>query len=208
LIKELFHLQTKKVASLDKLKEKLGWSLDKIQHYGRMISKRGLAKMSDGLPILTEIGVVQANKLIRAHRLWESYLVSDLGLTEEQIHDDAERYEHLLTEDIINEVDAHLGFPARDPHGAPIPESEQRSVEILSSQQEDSETYISPRQLNTEVINQLWQLGLTPGEKIRILKKTEDALSLFSSEHQNITISLDLARQIYTQDHLDKSGVI
>lgn len=209
LIKEVFHLQNRSKVTLESLNKKLGWSTEKIQRFGRTISKMGLAHMQHGLPVLTKDGIAQANKLIRAHRLWESYLVSDLGLTEEQIHDDAERYEHLLTEDIINEVDAHLGYPAKDPHGAPIPESEQRLVELLSAQKEDEQTFISPRQLNTEVTNQLWTLGLTPGEKIKIIEKTPTSVSLLSSESHEITISLSLATQIYVQDHLnDKETLI
>ena len=205
LIKELFHLESRKAATAENLVRKLGWSLQKVQQYGRLISKHGLARMSNGLPVLTEAGVAQANKLIRAHRLWESYLVSDLGLTEEQIHDDAERYEHLLTEDIINEVDAHLGYPVTDPHGAPIPESEQRIAERLSSLPEDSSTCISPRQLNTDVINQLWQLGLTPGEKIRVVRKSKDELALLSEEGQHFSLTMDLANQIYIHNELEET---
>ena len=44
-----------------------------------------------------------------------------MGLSAEQIHEDAEKYEHLLTDDMLDEVDAKLGFPKEDPHGSPIP---------------------------------------------------------------------------------------
>ena len=70
---------------------------------------------------LTPSGQNQANKLVRAHRLWETYLVNEMGLSAEQIHEDAEKYEHLLTDDLLDEVDAKLGFPKEDPHGSPIP---------------------------------------------------------------------------------------
>jgi Mn-dependent DtxR family transcriptional regulator len=71
--------------------------------------------------LLTSEGEHMANKLIRAHRLWETYLVTEMGLSAEQIHEDAEKYEHLLTDDMLDEVDAKLGFPKEDPHGSPIP---------------------------------------------------------------------------------------
>ena len=69
----------------------------------------------------TESGRAEARRLVRAHRLYETYLVDRLGLTEEQIHDEAERYEHLLTPELLDEMDAELGYPEVDPHGSEIP---------------------------------------------------------------------------------------
>ena len=70
---------------------------------------------------LTEIGKQKANQLVRAHRLWETFLVEELGLKPDQIHEEAERFEHHLSEEEINEVDRTLGYPETDPHGSPIP---------------------------------------------------------------------------------------
>ena len=69
----------------------------------------------------TPAGLTAANKLVRAHRLYETYLVDRYGMTEDQIHDEAERYEHLLTDDLLEEMDKELGYPETDPHGSPIP---------------------------------------------------------------------------------------
>ncbi len=70
---------------------------------------------------LTPTGAEQARRLVRAHRLWETYLAHKTGLDAEQVHDEAERYEHLLPEYLLDEVDASLGYPTLDPHGEPIP---------------------------------------------------------------------------------------
>ena len=69
----------------------------------------------------TEAGRQEADRLVRAHRLYETFLVDRLGLTEDQIHAEAERYEHLLDDELLNEIDAELGYPETDPHGSPIP---------------------------------------------------------------------------------------
>ncbi|MFM2269456.1 MAG: hypothetical protein RL757_2897 [Bacteroidota bacterium] len=66
-------------------------------------------------------GVEIASKLVRAHRLWETFLATEMGLSEEQVHEDADLLEHFLSEELLNEVDEHLGFPETDPHGSPIP---------------------------------------------------------------------------------------
>jgi len=62
-----------------------------------------------------------ALKLIRAHRLWETYLVNRLGLSPDQIHEEAENYEHFLSDELLDEVEELLGSPESDPHGSPIP---------------------------------------------------------------------------------------
>ena len=62
-----------------------------------------------------------ALKLIRHHRLIELYLSKILGLSWDKVHEEAERWEHILSEDVEARMDAVLGYPNRDPHGAPIP---------------------------------------------------------------------------------------
>ncbi len=80
---------------------------------------KGLLEKSD--LSLTDGGKLLALRLIRAHRLWETYLNQEVGLTPDQIHEEAERLEHLLTEEMLDRVDAELGYPETDPHGSAIP---------------------------------------------------------------------------------------
>jgi ABC-type Mn2+/Zn2+ transport system permease subunit/Mn-dependent DtxR family transcriptional regulator len=70
---------------------------------------------------LTDAGKLLALRMVRAHRLWETYLNQEVGLTPEQIHNEAERLEHLLTDEMLDRVDAELGYPEKDPHGSVIP---------------------------------------------------------------------------------------
>ncbi|TXF90395.1 iron chelate uptake ABC transporter family permease subunit [Neolewinella aurantiaca] len=70
---------------------------------------------------LTDGGKLLAIKMVRAHRLWETYLYQEVGLTPDQIHAEAERLEHLLTDDMLDRVDEELGYPEMDPHGSVIP---------------------------------------------------------------------------------------
>ena len=73
--------------------------------------------------LLTARGVRQAERLDRAHRLWETFLVEQVGLKTDHVHPTAEEVEHLLSEQLVEKVDDALGHPAIDPHGAPIPRS-------------------------------------------------------------------------------------
>ena len=73
---------------------------------------------------LSESGRVQATLLIRKHRLWETFLVSELGFQWHEVHDIAEELEHINSTDLINRLDTYLGHPKFDPHGDPIPNAD------------------------------------------------------------------------------------
>ncbi len=70
---------------------------------------------------LTELGEKIALEVIRHHRLLELYLMENLGYGWEQVHAEAERLEHHISEDFENSIERLLGFPQFDPHGDPIP---------------------------------------------------------------------------------------
>ena len=72
---------------------------------------------------LTPAGERIALEVVRHHRLLELYLAQALGLTSDVVHDEAERLEHHLSEEVEAKIDEALGFPTLDPHGAPIPAS-------------------------------------------------------------------------------------
>jgi Mn-dependent DtxR family transcriptional regulator len=73
---------------------------------------------------LTTRGERWALHVVRAHRLWERYLTDEARMPLEKVHGEAQRREHSLTEAQLNELDAALGHPTRDPHGDPIPTRE------------------------------------------------------------------------------------
>jgi len=70
---------------------------------------------------LTPMGKRMALRIVRRHRLWEMYLVKFLGFSWDQVHDEAERLEHMTSEELEGRLDRALGFPRSDPHGDPIP---------------------------------------------------------------------------------------
>jgi manganese/zinc/iron transport system permease protein len=72
--------------------------------------------------ILTPDGRRKAASIVRLHRLWELYLASELGVSNEKIHLNAEEMEHILTPDIEERLTRLLANPKVDPHSQPIPE--------------------------------------------------------------------------------------
>jgi DtxR family Mn-dependent transcriptional regulator len=72
---------------------------------------------------LTTAGEKVALEVIRHHRLLELYLAETLGVHVDEVHDEAERLEHVLSEELEQRIDKALGFPTHDPHGDPIPDA-------------------------------------------------------------------------------------
>lgn len=81
---------------------------------------------------LTREGLLLARSVLRRHRLIESYLVSELGYTWDEVHTEADLLEHVVSDRLIDRISAKLGNPVRDPHGDPIPAAD-GSVEELST---------------------------------------------------------------------------
>ncbi len=72
---------------------------------------------------LTEAGDKLAALVLRRHRLVELFLVQVMGMSWDEVHDDAEQLEHVVSDRLIERIDAMLGRPTHDPHGDPIPDS-------------------------------------------------------------------------------------
>ena len=72
---------------------------------------------------LTPAGEQVALEVIRHHRLLELYLAETLGIHVDEVHDEADRLEHALSEELEARIDEALGFPTHDPHGDPIPDA-------------------------------------------------------------------------------------
>lgn len=98
-----------------------GHSARRLNRVARSLRSRGLLE-GDGQQVqLTERGLVEAESIVRKHRLWELYLTRRLELPSDHVHRDAEAMEHALDEQAVAALDELLGFPEADPHGRVIP---------------------------------------------------------------------------------------
>lgn len=88
-----------------------------------LLQVRGLAYKKEKIYLLTQRGKEKGDKVVRLHRLWEAYLVADLGMGIERVHRSAEEIEHILTADLERQLTTLLKDPSRDPHDKPIPPS-------------------------------------------------------------------------------------
>ena len=193
ILKQAFRLQERGKLTTEELDKHLGFSKSTLQTHLRDLRQKELFAKKELL--LTREGKEEAKRLVRAHRLWESYLVTQMGLTEEQIHEDAEKYEHLLTEEILDEVDAQLGFPATDPHGSPIPAKRGMPAFPLANLEIARPAKIASEQINEQITVRLWQLGLLPDSPFELREKSRQGIKI-SRNGKILDISHDLARKI------------
>jgi ABC-type Mn2+/Zn2+ transport system permease subunit/Mn-dependent DtxR family transcriptional regulator len=175
ILKEAFKISLHQPFTVAGLKEKVDITAAQLKQGLQSLVQRNLiTAVGQQTYQLTDTGKEQANNLIRAHRLWESYLVNEMGMNAEHIHDEAERFEHILTSAQVDEVDKRLGYPALDPHGSPIPSRETSPNLALNQMHKNEKGIISRRQPGTEITYKLWDLGLGPGDQFEIEESGKD----------------------------------
>jgi len=196
VLKQSLKLHEKGILSIKSLADRVTFGEQKLKKYLQLlVSDKSLLLASNGNIDMTEKGIEQATRLVRAHRLWETYLVTQMGLSEEQIHDDAEKYEHLLTDELLDEVDASLGYPMTDPHGSPIPLKKGiATIDSLGMQSVQSTVKIANRQPDS-IKNKLWELGLSPSDYIQVLEISNESVVVYADE-KKIKIRKSMADQI------------
>ena len=123
--------------------------------------------------ILTAAGRKAALEVIRHHRLLETWLVQTLGYSWDEVHEEAERLEHVISEDFERRIAAALGHPIRDPHGELIPTADLQmpiddSTPLSALRPHQTATITRVKAADTELLRHLEELGLVPGAWIEI----------------------------------------
>ena len=122
---------------------------------------------------LTHSGERVALEVIRHHRLLEQYLTQALGLSLDEVHSEADRLEHALSEELEARIDRSLGYPTHDPHGDPIPDAKLRidskRLRTLATLEPGDEATIRRIPGNDdELLRYLSKLELVPGKKVKL----------------------------------------
>lgn len=138
---------------------------------------------------LTAQGERWALHIVRAHRLWERYLADEARMPLSRIHDEAHKREHSFTEAQLNELDAALGHPTRDPHGDPIPTREGKmnraeGMSITAWQAESPARIVHLEDEPALAYQQILAAGLRLGQDIRIIEKNQNRYILSDGESE------------------------
>jgi DtxR family Mn-dependent transcriptional regulator len=104
------------------ISERVGLKLSSVSDAVRRLTEQGLLEHAPyGRVELTAAGRAHAVAMVRRHRLIETFLVRTLAYSWHEVHDEAERLEHAVSDLMVDRIDELLGHPTRDPHGDPIP---------------------------------------------------------------------------------------
>jgi DtxR family Mn-dependent transcriptional regulator len=148
-----------------------------------------LRRMQDGNLItlkadtaqLTPNGKEYALRIIRSHRLWERFLADETNIRETEWHSAAERMEHSLSDEAVNQLAARLGHPMFDPHGDPIPtelgnQPATDSVPLTELAPGASAVIVHIEDEPETTYAELVKYGFTPGQQVEVIDATSDSI--------------------------------
>jgi DtxR family Mn-dependent transcriptional regulator len=177
-LKVAFRLQAEGgTVTTQRLAEELGISGPSVTNMVKRLHELGLVRHTRYHGVeLTEAGQKVALEVIRHHRLLELYLAETLGYDWDQVHAEAERLEHHVSEELESRMDSALGFPTVDPHGDPIPSREGTIAAVPATRLLDLEPGQSARvsrvsDRDPDQLRYLGELGLFPGTTVAVVEK-------------------------------------
>jgi DtxR family Mn-dependent transcriptional regulator len=177
-LKAIYRLEERDVAvTTQQLAGELGVSGASVTNMLKRLAELKLVNYSRYKGVsLTEPGRKIALEIVRHHRLLELYLSETLGMPWHEVHAEAERLEHHLSDELEARMDSALGHPTHDPHGDPSPTvdltiDEVRGVNltVLRSGQRGIVTRVSDR--DPEQLEYLGSLGLYPGAEVTLIEQ-------------------------------------
>ena len=155
---------------------------------------------------LTPAGEKLAALVVRRHRLIELFLVQVLGFGWDEVHDEAEQLEHVVSERLIERIDEMLGRPEADPHGDPIPDADgafrpQNAQSLLTCPLDTEVTVTRIIDQDKAFLRFIERHDLKPGQTIRVEARdtASDSVRLRGKGEQSITIGARAASKLLVE---------
>ncbi|RMD90981.1 MAG: metal-dependent transcriptional regulator [Calditrichaeota bacterium] len=183
--------ETKGKVTTNAISERLGISQASVTGMLKKLSELKLIRYTPYYGVeLSQAGKKIALEVIRHHRLLELYLAEALGFTWDKVHEEAERLEHVISEEFEEKMAEFLGHPSTDPHGAPIPSKdgaiEKRSLIPLSKIEAGNRVEIKQvSDRDPEMLRYLGKIGIYPEVVIDVLEKVPFGGSLLVQVGKN-----------------------
>lgn len=175
---------------LKKLKKK------KIIHY----KKYGEIQLSNA-------GILYAKKLLRKHRLWETFLYEKLYFNWDEIHEIAEQLEHIQSDALIDRLEQFLQYPQYDPHGEPIPNAHGKIPTLPNTLLSDIKgkkwyTVVAIKNTSPEFLKYLQQIAIQIGTKLKLIEKIsfDNSIKVAFSNNKQIILSSKISDSILVSE--------
>ena len=203
-LKEIYKLQASgERATTTAIARRMGVAPSSVTSMLKKLAALGLVEHAPYRGVeLSDAGSRIALEVIRHHRLLEQYLAETLGLGIDAVHAEADRLEHVLSEELEARIDEQLGYPTHDPHGDPIPDAGLnveltllRSLDALAPGEQATVRRVPDG--DAGLLRYLAELTLVPGRRVT-MRRSEPfggplTVDVDGSEH---AISRELAGQI------------
>lgn len=174
-LKTIYHLASQgEEVTTSNIASRLGVSAPSVSAMVKRLEAGELVARPDpGTVLLTAVGEAQALRVVRRHRLLETFLAQTVGVPWDEVHDEAEVLEHSLSDRLEERIDALLGHPTHDPHGDPIPprsgDHDERWADPLAAAPRGARfrvERVSDR--NADALRYLAGLGIGPGVVVEV----------------------------------------
>ena len=209
--------QSGRTVSVEALEGKLKVTSKKAFKLINIMESQGLIQHNMEFLELTGNGEIMALQIVRAHRLWERYLADEARIPLDKVHTIAHQREHGMSFEAINELDASLGHPLKDPHGDPIPDSEGRfrpfdqGKPLTSWDADELAKIIHLEDEPPLAYAQIVAAGLSLGQEIRIIEKNS-ARFIITDGLNEFTLAPAVAANIFvipiSQAEMDRQNTI
>lgn len=196
-----------------RISERLGHSGPTVsQTVGRMERDGLVVVTTDRKLDLTDEGRKKAIDVMRKHRLAERLLSDVIGLEWEKVHEEACRWEHVMSEQVEKKIVKLLGFPDESPYGNPIPGLKQLGVEERSQREVISVLHVleavgdkemivrrlaEPAQVDPLTLQELSGAGVVPGSPVSFSLHEEHVLARTTIAPEGLTLPFELASYIF-----------
>ncbi len=207
-IKNIYKLQSDQdKVTTSSLADALNVSAASVTDMIKKLSERSLIKYMPYQGVeLTRRGRIMALRTLRRHRLWEMFLVEYLDYTWDEVHDEAEKLEHIMSEDLEARIDKALGFPKHDPHGHPIPTKNGEIIEddhpsLAELKINDTGRVVRVNDVSQSLLKYMASMGIQINWRIKVLEIVEfDGSMRVQVNSTESFVSRQVARNIFIEE--------
>ena len=205
-LKTIYKLQEKNgvMVSTSALAENLQINAASVTDFiKKMASKKLISYQKSKGVSLTENGRLVALNIIRKHRLWEVWLVNNLGFKWDQVHEIAEQLEHVISDELIENLDKHLGYPKADPHGDLIPDAKGRFIKntskpLLDCTKGDKVKFTGVAEHSNSFLQYLTKSNITLGDELLVeaIEEFDHSFQVKINKKERKMLSKDVVKNL------------
>lgn len=207
-LKAILHLQgANGMTTVGEVAKDLGVTPGTVTTMMRHLSERDFVDYTPRKGLrLSPGGEFEALKVVRRHRLIESFLVQVMQLDWSEVHEEAEILEHVISERLLDRMDIMLGKPTHDPHGDPIPDKNGKIPKFvgtsLAAAEEGMYRVVRVSDEDSALLGWLEENGLTIGEEINLAHSNRAAgvLEIVKKGEDSVQLGIQMAEHVYVEE--------